>query len=131
MNHDADVLRTTRPELAIVDPSGASAPNRTGFPGTAPPPVASPPRQKHQVGRFLRVPEKRLARHAHLRTHGQTTDKVNDLARTRGYGKVRRDFSRADPVPETKFHHRHGASRSVLQELPDLCVVHKRRDAHE
>jgi len=32
----------------------------------------------------------------------------------RGYRKVRRDFSRADPVPETTFHHCHGASRSVF-----------------
>ena len=117
--------------LAAVQRTRKSAPNRTGFPGTAARPVASPPRQKHQVGRFLGIPEKRLARRAHLRTHGQTTDKVDDLARARGYGKVRRDFSRADPVPETTFHQRRGASRRVLQELPDLCVVHERRDAHE
>ena len=52
-----------------------SAPNRTGFPGTAARPVASPLRQKHQVGRFLCVPEKRLARRAHLRTHGQTVER--------------------------------------------------------
>ena len=57
--------------------------------------------------------------------------KSSDLARARGYRKVRRDFSRADPVPETTFHQRHAASRRVLQELPDLSVVHKRRDAHE
>ena len=91
-----------------------SAPNRTGFPGTAARPVDSPPRQKHQVGRFLCVPEKLPARRAHSRTHGQTIAKVNDLARTRGYRKVRRDFSRADCVAEATFHHRHGASRSVL-----------------
>ena len=30
--------------------------------------------------------------------------KVDDLARTRGHGKVSRDFPRADPVPETTFH---------------------------
>ena len=65
-----------------------SAPKRTGFPGTAAWPVASPPRQKRQVGRLLCIPEKRLARYAHSRTHGQTIDKVNDLARPRGYRKV-------------------------------------------
>jgi len=91
-----------------------SAPNRTGFPGTAARSVVSFPRQKHQVGRFLCVPEKRLARRAHFRTHGQTIDKVNDLARPRGYRKVRRDFSRADRVPEATFHHRHGASGCAL-----------------
>ena len=99
--------------LAAVPRTRKSAPNRTGFPGTSARPVASPPRQKHQVGRFLCFPEKRLACRAHFRTHGQTTDKVSDLARPSGYRKVRWDFSRADPVPETKFHQRHAPSRSV------------------
>src|SRR5271154_6697806 len=83
----------------------------------------SAPRQEHQVGRFLGVFEERLARRAHLRTHRQTATKVEHLARARGYGKVRRDFSRADPVPETPFCQRHGASDRVLQELPDLSIV--------
>ena len=91
----------------------------------------SPPRQEHQVGRFLGIFEKRLARRAYLRTHGQTTRKIRDLDCARGYGKVRRDFSRADPVPETAFHQRRAAGDRVLQELPDLSVVHKRRDAHQ
>ena len=91
----------------------------------------STPRQEHQVGRFLGIPEKRLARRAYLRTHGKATSKINELARADGHRKVGRDFSRADPVPETTFHQRHGGSGSVLQELPDLSVVHKRRDAHE
>jgi len=81
-----------------------SAPNRTDFPGAAARPVVGIPRQKHQVGRFLCIPEKRPARRAHLCTYGQTTDKVSDLDRPRGYRKVRSDFSRADPVPETTFH---------------------------
>ena len=33
------------------------------------------------------------------------------------------------PSQETTFHQRHGGSGSVLQEFPDLSVVHKRRDA--
>ena len=33
----------------------------------------STPRQEHQFDRFLGIPEKRLARNAHLRTHGQPT----------------------------------------------------------
>jgi transposase InsO family protein len=41
-----------------------SARNRTGFPGTAARPVASPPRLEHQVGRFLSLFEERLARRA-------------------------------------------------------------------
>ena len=92
-----------------------SAPNHTDFPGGAARPVVSLPRQKHQqVSRFLGIREKRLARRAHLCTHGQATGKVNGLARPRGYRKVRWDFSRADPVPETTFHHRQPASGSVL-----------------
>ena len=58
-------------------------------------------------------------------------DKVEDLARAHGYGKVRRDFSRADPVAETAFHERHAGSDGVLQELPDLSVVYEGRDAHQ
>ena len=66
----------------------------------------------------------------HLRTHRQTAAKVEHLARARGNGKVRRDFSRADSVVETAFHERHAASYGVLQELPNLSFVHERRDAH-
>src|SRR5581483_8528889 len=83
------------------------------------------------VDRFLCVPEKRPARRAHLRAHRQTAAKVGDLPRPRGCRKVRREFSRADRVPETTFHERRAASRCLLQELPDLCVVHERRDANE
>ena len=91
--------------LAAVQPTRKSAPNRTGLAGTAARPAASLPRQKdHQVSRFLGIPEKRLARRAHLRAHRQTLGKVDDLARTRGYGKVRRDFSSSDRVPEPTFH---------------------------
>ena len=91
--------------LAAVPRTRKSAPNHTGFPGTSARPVASPPRQKdHQISRFLGIPEKRLARRAHLRAHRQTLGKVDDLARTRGYGKVSRDFPSADPVPETTLH---------------------------
>ena len=100
--------------LAAVPRTRRSAANRTAFAGSAARPVASRPRQKHQVGRFLGVCEERLARRSHLRAHRQTAGKVDDLARAHGYGKVRRDFSRADPVLETTFHHRHAASRSVL-----------------
>ena len=89
------------------------------------------PRQEHQVGRFLSIFEERLARRAHLRTHGQPTRQIRDLDRAHGYGKVRWDFSRADPVPETAFHERHGAHDRVLQEFSNLSVVHKRRHAHE
>ena len=91
----------------------------------------STPRQEHQVGRFLGIPEKRLARRAYLRTHGKATSKIHDLDRADGHRKVGRDFSSGDPVPETTFHQRDAASGRVLQELPDLSVVHKRRDAHE
>ena len=91
----------------------------------------STPRQEHQVGRFLGIPEERLARRAYLRTHGQATSKIRDLDRAFGHRKVRRDFSRADRVPETTFHQRRAARGRVLQELPDLSVVHKRRDAHQ
>ncbi len=88
-------------------------------------------RQEQQVGRFLGIPEKRLARRAYLRTHLKATSKINELACADGHRKVGRDFSSGDPVPETTFHQRHGASGSVLQEFPDLSVVHKRRDAQE
>ena len=91
----------------------------------------STPRQEHQVGRFLGIPEKRLARRAYLRTHGKATSKINELACADGHRKVGRDFARGDRVPETTFHQRCRASGRVLQELPDLSVVHKRRDAHE
>jgi hypothetical protein len=91
----------------------------------------SAPRQEHQVGRFLGIPEKRLARRAYLRAHGKATSKIDELACADGHRKVGRDFSSGDPVPETTFHQRHGGSGSVLQEFPDLSVVHKRRDAHE
>ena len=87
-------------------------------------------RQEHQVGRFLGILEKRLARRAYQRTHGQATSKIRDLDRARGYRKVRRDFSRADPVPETTFHQRRAARGRALQEPLNLSVVHKRRDAH-
>ena len=75
------------------------------------------PRQEHQVGRFLGVFEERLARGANLCAHGQTTSKINDLARADGYGTVGRDFSSADPIAETIFHHRCRAGGRVLQEL--------------
>ena len=91
----------------------------------------STPRQEHQVGRFLGIPEKRLARRAYLRTHGKATSKIRDLDRAHGHRKVGRDFSSGDPVPETTFHQRGATSGRVLQELPDLSVVHKRRDAHK
>jgi hypothetical protein len=52
----------------------------------------STPWQEDQVGRFFGVSQKRLARHAHLRAHGQTAGEVGDLARARGDGKVRREF---------------------------------------
>ena len=47
-----------------------------------------------------------------------------------GYRKVRRDISRADPVPETALHQRRAARDRALQEPLNLSVVHKRRDAH-
>ena len=62
------------------------------------------PRQKHQVGRFLGVIKEHLARRAHLCTHRQTADNVEDLARAHGGWKVRRDLSRDDPVAKTAFH---------------------------
>ena len=64
----------------------------------------SAPRQEHQVGRFLGIPEKRLARRAYQRTHGKATSKINELACADGHRKVGRDFARADRVPETTFH---------------------------
>ncbi len=91
----------------------------------------STPRQEHQIGRFLGIPEKRLARRAYLRTHGKTTSKIRDLDRADGHRKVGRDFSGSDPVPETTFNQRGATGGRVLQELLDLSVVHKRRDAHQ
>ena len=88
-------------------------------------------RQVHQVGRFFGVSEEFLARRAHLRTHGQTARQVEDLARARGYRKVRRYFPRADRVAEPAFHQRHAASDGILQELPDLSVVYEGRDAYQ
>ena len=35
------------------------------------------------------------------------------------------------PIAETAFHQLHGGIGRLLQELPDLSVVHERRDAHE
>jgi hypothetical protein len=67
-------------------------------------PIPAKPRQEHQVGRLLGVFEERLAWGAHLRTHRQAAAKVEHLARAGGYGKVRRDFSRADPFPQTAFY---------------------------
>src|SRR5690242_1862547 len=52
----------------------------------------STPRQEHQVGRFLGIPEKRLARRANSRTHGKATSKINELACADVHRKVRRDF---------------------------------------
>ena len=86
-------------------------------------------RQEHQVGRFLGIPEKRLARRAYLRPHGKATSKIRDLNRAFGHRKVRRDFALGDRVPETTFHQRGAPGDRFLQELPDLSVVHKRRDA--
>jgi hypothetical protein len=62
--------------------------------------------------------------------HRQTAGKVDNLARARRDRKVRWDFSRADPVAEAAFHERYAACGGVLQKLPDLSVVHERRDAH-
>ena len=47
----------------------------------------SMPQREHQVGRFPRRLEERLARRAHLRTHRQAAAKVEHLARAGGYGK--------------------------------------------
>ena len=91
----------------------------------------STPRQEHQVGCFLGISEKRLARRAYLRTHGKATSKINELACADGHRKVGRDFSSGDPVPEATFHQRRGARDRALQEPPNLSVVHKRRDAPE
>ena len=88
------------------------------------------PRQEHQVGRFLSLFEERLARRAYPRTHGQATSQIRDLDRAHGYRKVRRDVSRTDPVPETALHQRRTARGRALEELLDLSVVHKGRDAH-
>ena len=62
------------------------------------------PRQEHQVGRLLGIPEKRLARRAYQRTYGKATSKINELACADGHRKVGRDFARADRVPETTFY---------------------------
>src|SRR5581483_2956562 len=80
---------------------------------------------------FLGILEKRLAWRAYLRPHRKATSKIGDLDRANGYRKVGRDFSGSDPVAETTFHQRHPASGGVLQEFPDLSIVHKRRDAQE
>ena len=74
----------------------------------------STPRQEHQVGRFLGIPEKRLARRAYQRTHGKATSKINELACADGHRKVGRDVARADRVPETTFHQRCRAGGRVL-----------------
>ena len=71
-------------------------------------------RQEQQVGRFLGIPEKRLARRAYLRTHGKATSKINELACADGHRKVGRDFARADRVPETTFYQRYPAGSGVL-----------------
>lgn len=73
-------LSSYRPLAArsAVAADRSSAANRTAFAGTAARPVASTPRQKHQVGRFLCIPEKRLARRSHLRAHPRA-------AATRGF----------------------------------------------
>ncbi len=41
-----------------------------------------------------------------------------------GHRKIGRDFARADRVPETTFYQRRAACGGLLQELPDLCIVH-------
>jgi hypothetical protein len=89
------------------------------------------PWQEHQVGRFLCVFEQLPARRAHLRTHRQAAAKVKNLGRTRGYRKVRPDFSRIDRVAETALHQRRGGGYGVLHELPDLGIVHERRNTNE
>ena len=89
------------------------------------------PRLEHQVGRFLGILEERLARRAYQRTHRKATTKIRDLDRAFGHRKVGRDFARADRVPETTFHQRRAARGRVLQELPDLSIVHQRRDANQ
>src|SRR5277367_3286596 len=91
----------------------------------------STPRQEHQVGRFLGILEKRLARRAYLRTHGKATSKIRDLDRAFGHRKVGRDFARPDRVPKTTFHQRRAARGRVLQEPPDFSIVDKRRDANQ
>jgi hypothetical protein len=65
----------------------------------------STPRQEHQVGRFLGIPKKCLARRAYQRTHGQATSKIRDLNRAFGHRKFGRDFSSSDRVPESTFHY--------------------------
>jgi hypothetical protein len=88
-------------------------------------------RQEHQVGRFLGIHEKRLARSAYLRTHGKAAGKIRHLDRAYCYWKLRWDFSSVHRIAETAFHKRYAASQCVLQELPDLRVVYQRRDTHE
>jgi len=87
--------------------------------------------QEHQVGRRFGISEERLAWHAYMCTHGQATSKIRHLDRALGHRKVGRDFSGSDPVPETTFYQRGTTGGRFLQELPNLIVVHKRRDAHE
>ena len=89
------------------------------------------PRQEHQVGRFLSIFEERRARRAYQRTHRKTTTEIRDLDGAGGHRKIGRDFASADRVTETTFHQRRAARGGFLQELPDLSVVHKRRDAHQ
>jgi len=79
------------------------------------PRLVSRGRRTTQVGRFIDVPEKRLARRAHLRAHRQTLGKVDHLARARGYGKVGRNFPRADPVLE---------ATSLARRLPSGMTVY-------
>jgi len=50
-----------------------TAPQRPLTPASTFWPRVSTPRLEHQVGRFLSIYEERLARCAHLRTHGQPT----------------------------------------------------------
>jgi len=93
--------------------------------------VSDAPREEHQAGRCLSIFKERPARCAYLRTHGQPTRQIRDLGCARGYGKVRWDFSSADPVPETALQQRRAARGRILQEPLNLSVVHKRGDAHQ
>ena len=89
------------------------------------------PRLEQQFGGFLSIFEKRLARRAYQRTHRKATTKIRDLDRAFGHRKIGRDFARADRVPETTLYQRRAARSGFLQELPDFCIVHKRRDANQ
>lgn len=51
-----DIDKTLTQRRCAVPRTRKSAPNRTGFPSTAARLMASPPRQQHQVGRFLGIP---------------------------------------------------------------------------